>query len=225
MLFEKKILIYGLIISIGYSVASIQGFFICFVGELFRVSIIGSSLSKSKGLVVNLFRNEVGDLVIGGLLLNTVLSSRISCGSKVSGLSKLLRILLGDFSLSSIIHPLASYVWNSCTIDVHYAWLIESPAPRIIYRQSVFEPLQTGLLVIDSIIPIGRGQRELIVGDRGLGKTSIGLDTILNQKHEKVFCVYSAIGQKATSILDVFQALVRFDAVFYLSIVVSSSSS
>jgi len=225
MLFEKEIFIYGLIISIGSSVASIQGFFMSFVGELFRVSVVGSSSSNTKGLVVNLFRNEVGDLIVGGLLLNTILSSRISCGSKVSGSGKLLRILLGDFSLSSIIHPLASYVWSSCTIDAHYAWLVESPAPGIIYRQSVFEPLQTGLLVIDSIIPVGRGQRELIVGDRGLGKTSIGLDTILNQKHEKVFCVYSAIGQKATSVLDVFQALVRFDAVFYLSIVVSSSSS
>jgi len=78
---------------------------------------------------------------------------------------------------------------------------VESPGPGIIMRQSVFEPLQTGLVSIDSMIPIGRGQRELIVGDRGPGKTSIGLDTILNQKYKKVLCIYVAIGLKASSIL------------------------
>jgi len=91
-------------------------------------------------------------------------------------------------------------------------------------RQSVFEPLQTGLVSIDSMIPIGRGQRELIVGDRGPGKTSIGLDTILNQKYKKVLCIYVAIGLKASSILDVFLALMGSDGIFYLSVVISCSS-
>ena len=84
-------------------------------------------------------------------------------------------------------------------------------------RQSVFEPLQTGLLSIDSMIPIGRGQRELIVGDRGPGKTSGELDTILNQKYKKVLCIYVAIGLKASSILDVFLALMGSDGIFYFS--------
>ena len=96
---------------------------------------------------------------------------------------------------------------------MHYRWVVESPAPGIIHRKSVFEPLQTGVLSIDSMIPIGRGQRELIVGDRQTGKTSIGVDTVLNQKYEKVFCVYMSIGQKASSILEVFLALIRRDAI------------
>ena len=88
-----------------------------------------------------------------------------------------------------------------------------------------FEPLQTGLISIDSMIPIGRGQRELIVGDRQTGKTSIGVDTIINQKYKKVFCIYLPIGQKASSILEVFIALVRKDAIFSLSVLVASASS
>lgn len=89
----------------------------------------------------------------------------------------------------------------------------------------MFEPLQTGVLSIDSMIPIGRGQRELVVGDRQTGKTSIGIDTILNQKYKKVFCIYVPIGQKASSILEVFLALIRRDASFYVSLLVAAASS
>ena len=163
------------------------------------------SCLQSFGLVVNLYQNDTMDLLIGALLLNP--SNRVSSGSKVNGILQLLRLILGDFAISSILHPLASYILNSSTIDVQYAWLVESPGPGIIMRQSVFEPLQTGLVSIDSMIPIGRGQRELIVGDRKTGKTSIGVDSILNQKYKKVFCIYVAIGEKASSILDVFLAL------------------
>jgi F-type H+-transporting ATPase subunit alpha len=225
MLIEKEIFIYGLIISISSSVLTLQGFLMAFVGEVFRVCLVGleTTASGTFGLVVNLYRNETMDLLIGALLLNP--SDRISQGSKVNGMCALLRLILGDFAISSILHPLASYVLNAARIDAHYAWLVESPAPPIIDRQSVFEPLQTGLLSIDSMIPVGRGQRELIVGDRALGKTSIGLDTILNQKYEKVFCVFSPIGQKASHILDAFLALVQCDAVFYLSVLYASASA
>jgi F-type H+-transporting ATPase subunit alpha len=180
-------------------------------------------VSKTFGLVVNLYRNETMDLLIGALLLNP--SNRVSQGSKVNGIYSLLRIILGDFAISSILHPLTSYTLKSNCIDAQYAWLVESPGPPIIDRQSVFEPLQTGLLSIDSMIPIGRGQRELIVGDRGPGKTSIGLDTILNQKYKKVLCILSAIGEKASHILDVFLALIRCDGIFYLSVLYASASA
>jgi F-type H+-transporting ATPase subunit alpha len=116
-------------------------------------------------------------------------------------------------------------ILNSGRIDAQYRWVIESPAPGIIDRQSVFEPLQTGVMSIDSMVPIGRGQRELIVGDRQTGKTSIGVDTILNQKYEKVFCVYLPLGAKASSILEVFLALVRRDAIIYSSFLVASAAS
>jgi F-type H+-transporting ATPase subunit alpha len=166
-------------------------------------------------------QNSLQDLLIGALLLNP--SNRVSSGSKVNGILQLLRLILGDFAISSILHPLASYILNSSTIDVQYAWLVESPGPGIIMRQSVFEPLQTGLVSIDSMIPIGRGQIKIIVGDRGLGKTSIGLDTILNQKYKKVLCIYVAIGLKAS--LDVFLALMGSDGIFYLSMLVACASA
>ena len=165
------------------------------------------------------------NLLIGALLLNP--ADRISVGGLVLGAGRLASIILGDFGIGSILDPVGFNILNLCEgrIDAQYRWLIESPAPGIIDRQSVFEPLQTGVLSIDSMIPIGRGQRELIVGDRQTGKTSIGVDTILNQKYEKVLCVYTAIGQKASSILEVFLALVRRDATYYLSMLIATGSS
>jgi F-type H+-transporting ATPase subunit alpha len=97
---------------------------------------------------------------------------------------RLASLNLGDYVIGSIIDPIGSFILNSGRIDAQYRWVIESPSPGIIDRQSVFEPLQTGVLSIDSMVPIGRGQRELIVGDRQTGKTSIDVDTILNQKYE-----------------------------------------
>jgi F-type H+-transporting ATPase subunit alpha len=219
LIIEKDIFISGLIISVGCGVVTLQGFLMAFVSELFRICVVGSSY----GLVVNLYRDETMNLLIGALLLNP--EDRVSEGAKVNGMSRLASIILGDFACGSILDPIGNLILNSGSVNVQYRWLIESPAPGIIDRQSVCEPLQTGLISIDSMIPIGRGQRELIVGDRQTGKTSIGVDTILNQKYEKVFCVYSPIGQKASSILEVFLALVRRDAVFYLSMVLASASS
>lgn len=185
---------------------------------------LNSNASNSFGVVLNLYRSEPPTgLTIRALLLNP--SNRVSEGGKVNGLYRLAHIMLGDFSIGSILDPLGCYILNSGRIDVQYAWVIESPAPGIIDRQSVSEPLQTGILSIDSMIPIGRGQRELIVGDRKTGKTSIGIDSILNQKYEKVFCIYTPIGQKASSILEVFLAFIRKDAVFYLSVLYASASS
>jgi F-type H+-transporting ATPase subunit alpha len=218
LLIEKKILIYGVIISIGYGVVSLQGFLIAFIGEVFRICVISSF-----GLVVNLYQNDTMNLLIGALLLNP--RFRISSGGLCIAMFRLASIITGDFLIGSILDPVGNLMVNSCRIDVQYAWLVESPGPGIIDRQSVSEPLQTGIISIDSMIPIGRGQRELIVGDRQTGKTSIGLDTILNQKYKKVFCVYVPIGQKASSILEVFIALIRKDCSLYLSVIVASASS
>jgi F-type H+-transporting ATPase subunit alpha len=226
LLIEKEIFVYGVIISVGCAVVSLEGFLMAFVGEVFRICVEGldSLASGSFGLVVNLYRDDTMNLLIAGLLVNP--SDRVSQGAKVNGMSRSLSIILGDFAIGSILDPLGSYMLTRGRIDAfQYLWVVESRAPGIISRQSVFEPLQTGLLSIDSMVPIGRGQRELIVGDRQTGKTSIGLDTILNQKYEKVFCVYLPIGQKASSILEVFLALVRRDAIFYLSVLYASGSS
>merc|ERR1719336_412342 len=221
-LIEKDICIYGVIISVGSGVVTLQGFLSGFIGEVFRICCMGLS-ENSFGLVVNLYRDDRMNLLIGALLLNP--EDRISEGAKVKGLSRLASIVLGDFAIGSILDPVGNLILNSGRIDAQYRWVIESPAPGIIDRQSVFEPLQTGVLSIDSMVPIGRGQRELVVGDRQTGKTSIGVDTILNQKYEKVLCVYVPLGQKASSILEVFLALVRRDAAFYLSMLLASASS
>lgn len=222
MLIEKKIFVYGVIISIGSGVVTLQGFLIAFVGEVFRICSTGLSES-SFGLVVNLYRDETMNLLIGGLLFNP--EARISEGAKVNGMSRLATMLLGDFAIGSILDPIGNFILNQDRIDAQYRWVIESPAPGIIDRQSVFEPLQTGILSVDSMVPIGRGQRELVIGDRQTGKTSIGVDTILNQKFEKVFCCYLPIGQKASSVLEVYLALVRRDAAFYLSMVVAAATA
>jgi F-type H+/Na+-transporting ATPase subunit alpha len=226
LLIEKKIFIYGVIIWTGCGVVTLQGFLIAFIGEVFRICVLclHVAVSKSFGLVLNLYHNNPPmGLTIRALLLNP--SNRVSEGGKVHGIYRLGHLILGDFAIGSILDPLGLYILNSGRIDVQYAWVIESPAPGIIDRQSVTEPLQTGLLSIDSMIPIGRGQRELIVGDRKTGKTSIGVDTILNQKYEKVFCIYAPIGQKASSILEVFLALIRKDAINHLSVLYASASS
>jgi len=212
---------YGVIVSTGYGVVTLQGLVITFIGEVFRIS--GMGLNQSKGLVVNLYQNETMNLLVGALLLNP--RYRISEGAKVNAMSRLGSILLGDFAIGSILDPLGNLILNSGRIDAQYRWVIESPAPGIIDRESVFEPLQTGILSIDSMIPIGRGQRELLVGDRQTGKTSIGVDTIMNQKYENVFSVYLPIGQKASSILEVFLGMVRRDSLQNLSVLLASASS
>jgi len=222
MLIEKDICIYGVIISVGSGVVTLHGLLSGFIGEVFRICCLGLH-ENSIGLVVNLYRDDRMNLLIGALLLNP--EDRLSEGTKVKGLCRLASIILGDFVIGSILDCVGNLILNSARVDAQYRWVIESPAPGIIDRQSVFEPLQTGVLSIDSMVPIGRGQRELVVGDRQTGKTSIGIDTILNQKYEKVLCVYVPVGQKASSVLEVFLALVRRDAVFYLSLLVASASS
>ena len=218
LLIEKKIFIYGVIISTGCAVVTLEGFLIAYIGEVFRICVMGFNylLSKSFGLVVNLYLEHRMNLLIGALLLNP--SSGVSQGQKVNGIYRLASIILGDFAIGSMLDAVGSYILNAMPARfIHRSyWLVLNAAPGIIDRQSVFEPIQTGIISIDSMIPIGRGQRELIVGDRQTGKTSIGVDTILNQKYKKVFSIYLPIGQKASSILEVFLALIRKDAIFYL---------
>jgi len=197
VLIQKELSCYGVTISIGSGVISIQGFLTAFVGEVF--SVASSPIESSYGMVVNLCRDETMNLIIGSLMFNPEI--RVCEGAKVTSLSRLASILLGDYVIGSILDPLGNLLLNTGSINAQYRWVIESPAPGIIDRQSVFEPLQTGIISIDAMVPIGLGQRELVVGDRQTGKTSIGVDTILNQKHESVLSVYVPIGQKAASVL------------------------
>ena len=219
---DRKLSNTGVIISVGCGVITLQGFFLAYVGELFRICCYNAT-QVSLGVVVNLYRNLTLTLIIGALLINP--TTRLSEGAQVIGQCTLSSIVIGDYAIGSILNTLGNLILNSKRVDIQYHWVIESSAPRIIYRQSVFEPLQTGVVSIDSMIPIGRGQRELIVGDRQIGKTSLGVDVILNQKLKKVLCIYVALGQKASSILDIFLALLRKDAVFHFSLIIASASS
>jgi len=191
---------------------------------VFKGGAGASTACYSSGFIVNLVRDDTGVLLLGGLLFDPV--CRLSLGAAVSGLGKLASIVLGDYAIGSLMDPVGNNILNlACRIEAQYRWVIEAAAPGIIDRESVYEPLQTGILSIDSMVPLGRGQRELIVGDRQTGKSSIGVDCILNQKYEKVLCVYVGIGQKASTILEVFLALVRRDASFYLAMLIATGSS
>jgi F-type H+-transporting ATPase subunit alpha len=220
---EKDLFLSGVIVTLGSGVSTLQGFLLAFVGEVFQVAVAKAQISYSYGMVVNLYRDETMNLLIGALLLNP--EDRITEGAKVKGISRLLTIVVGDFSIGSMLDATGNMLLSTSVYTEMFRWVVESPAPGICERQSVFEPLQTGIIAIDALIPIGRGQRELVIGDRQTGKTSIGVDTIFNQKFEKVLCVYCPIGQKASSILEVFLALVRRDSAYYLTLLVASASS
>jgi len=216
-LIEKNILIYGVIISVGCGVVTLEGLLMAFISEVFTTQ------SSSIGLVVNLYRDDTMNLLIGALLLNP--ENPLGQGSSVRASATLATIILGDSAIASILDPVGNLIFNSGRIDVSCPWAIESPAPGIIDRQSVTEALQTGVIAIDSSIPIGCGQRELILGDRQTGKTSICIDTILNQKYRSVFTVYTSLGQSSSSTLQVFLSLLQKDAIFYFSMLVATASS
>ena len=153
----------------GSGVVSIQGFLTAYVGEIFKV--MSWQGLNPYGMVVNLYRDETMNLIIGSLLFDS--RCRVTEGSKIVSLRTLASIVLGDFVIGSILDSLGNLILTTSKADANYRWVIESPAPGIIERQSVFEPLQTGIISIDSMVPIGLGQRELVVGDRQSGKTSI----------------------------------------------------
>jgi F-type H+-transporting ATPase subunit alpha len=213
---------YGLVLSQGSGVLSLTGLLDSFVGEIFRVASVTCDTDPI-GVIVNLYRDSTMNLIIGALLFYP--NQRVSVGSTVVSTSHLATIYLGTFSVGSIMDPVGNLILNPSKVNSNFSWVIEAPAPGIIERESVFEPLQTGLISVDSMVPVGRGQRELVVGDRQTGKSALGIDTILNQKFESVLSVYLPIGQKASAILESFLGLSRRDSVANLSILVASASS
>jgi F-type H+-transporting ATPase subunit alpha len=225
LLRERDIFVHGVVLSIGHGVVSLQGILDAFVGEIFDISLSNSSRSTMSGVSVNLCRDSLWNLHVGGLVLGQNINSRITQGTTVSTSSRVLSLLLGEFAFGrSVLDAVCNPLSARGRIDVRVRWLVESPAASVIERQSVFESLQTGIICIDSIVPVGRGQRELVLGDRETGKSSISMDTILNQKYEKVLCVYLPIGQKSNTILESYITLIRRDCSFYVSVLVAGSS-
>ena len=170
------------------------------------------------GIALNLEADNVGVVLMGDGL-------SIQEGASVKASGKIAQIPVGEAYLGRVVDALARPLDGKGEITANDTRLIESPAPGIISRRSVYEPLQTGLVAIDAMIPIGRGQRELIIGDRQTGKTAVATDTILNQKGENVICVYVAIGQKASSVSQIFSTLEERGAMSYSIIVAQNADS
>jgi F-type H+-transporting ATPase subunit alpha len=201
----------GIVLQVGDGIARIYGLENAASGELLEFE------DQTIGIALNLETNNVGAVLMGT-------GRNIRQGSTVRATGKIAQIPVGDDLLGRIVDPLVYPIDGKGSIVTTETRLIESPAPGIISRQSVCEPLQTGIVSIDAMIPIGRGQRELIIGDRQTGKTSIALDTIINQKAENVVCVYVAIGQKASTVAQAVSTLEEKGALAYTVIVASNAS-
>ena len=209
---EIKVVNVGTVFQVGDGIARIYGLERVMAGELLEFA------DGTIGIALNLESKNVGAVLMGkGLTVQE--------GSSVRATGKIAQIPVGEGFLGRIVNPLARPIDGKGEISTTESRLIESSAPGIISRRSVYEPLQTGLVAVDSMIPIGRGQRELIIGDRQTGKTAIAIDTILNQKGKNVICVYVAIGQKASSIAQVVKELQERGALEYTIIVAAPADS
>jgi F-type H+-transporting ATPase subunit alpha len=200
----------GQVVEVGDGIARIYGLGGAMVGEIleFENGILGE--------VFNLEEDSIGAIIYGEYV-------KIKEGSDVRPAGRLLSLSVGKELIGRVIDPLCRPVDGGPAITTSTNRLIESEAPGIVHRQPVNQPLQTGLKCIDSMIPIGRGQRELIIGDRKTGKTAIALDTIINQKGKDVICVYVAIGQKESSIAQVVDILKKYGAMEYTIVIVASA--
>src|SRR5438874_376244 len=169
------------------------------------------------GLALNLERDSVGAVVLGEY-------TQISEGDVVKSTGKILSVPIGPELLGRVVNSLGQPIDGKGPINAKLTDVIEKVAPGVIARQGVSQPVQTGLKAIDAMVPIGRGQRELIIGDRQTGKTAVAVDTIINQKGKDLFCVYVAIGQKASTIASVLRKLEEHGAMAYTIIVAASAS-
>ena len=201
----------GTVLTVGDEIAVVSGLEHAAYGEILLFS------SGVKGMVQDLRRNEIGCVLFGD-------DAEITEGSLVRRSGKTAGIPVGDGFLGRVVDALGTPIDGKGDISAEGYRPIECPAPGIVDRQPVNAPIETGLLAIDSMFPIGRGQRELIIGDRQTGKTAVALDTILNQKGKNVVCIYVAIGQKSSSVAQLVETLKRRGAMDY-TIVVNASAS
>jgi F-type H+-transporting ATPase subunit alpha len=202
----------GKVLQIGDGIARVFGLKQVMAGELLEFE------DKTVGIALNLENENVGAVLMGSGLA-------ILEGSLVRSTGNIAQVPVGDKFLGRVVDSLARPLDGKGDIESVETRLVESMAPGIITRKSVCEPVQTGITAIDAMIPIGRGQRELIIGDRQTGKTSVAIDTILNQKGEDVICVYVAIGQKASSVAAVCSAIQERGASGYTIVVAANADA
>jgi F-type H+-transporting ATPase subunit alpha len=201
----------GTVVTVGDGISRIHGLEKCMSGELLQFE------GDVYGMALNLEQDFVGAVMLGS-------DAEIKEGSQVKRTGKIVSVPVGEELLGRVVNALGQPIDGKGEILTTETRPIESPAPGIITREAVSKPLQTGIKAIDAMIPIGRGQRELIIGDRQTGKTSIVLDTIINQKDKDVICIYVAIGQKRSTVANVVDILTKNGAMDY-TIVVSATAS
>ena len=206
----------GTVLEVKDGIARIYGLGKAMAGEMLEFT---SSETKAiiTGLALNLEEDNIGAVVLGDYL-------QLKEGDEVRRTSRVLEVPVGPEMIGRVVDSLGRPIDGLGPINTTHTRKVESPAPGIIVRQPVKEPLQTGIKSIDAMIPIGRGQRELIIGDRGTGKTAVAIDTIINQKGTGVICVYVAIGQKASTIASVVERLRQAGAMEYTIVVAASAS-
>ncbi len=201
----------GTVLSAGDGIARVYGLSGVMAGELVELP------HDLIGLVLNLEEDNVGIAIMGE-------SQEISEGDVVKRTGRIAEVPIGPAMVGRVVNALGQPVDGKGPINSKEGRKVELKAPGIVQRESVREPLQTGIKAIDAMIPIGRGQRELIIGDRQTGKTAVAIDTIINQKGENVFCIYVAIGQKQSTVAQVVDKLQKFGAMEYTTVVAANAS-
>jgi len=201
----------GTVIQVGDGIARIYGLQNAMAGELLEFP------GGVYGMALNLEEDNIGCVILGPY-------TEIKEGDEVKRTRRIVEVPVGEPLIGRVVNALGQPIDGKGPINTDKFRPVEAVAPGVIYRKSVHQPLQTGLKAIDSMVPIGRGQRELIIGDRQTGKTAVAIDTIINQKGQDVICIYVAIGQKASTVAGVVNKLEQFGAMDY-SIVVSASAS
>jgi len=211
--FESEADVYdvGTVLQVGDGIARVYGLSKVAAGELLEFP------NKVMGMALNLEEDNVGAVLFGE-------SNLVKEGDTVKRSNMLASIPVGEAMLGRVINPLGVPIDGKGPIETQIRLPLERRAPGVIYRKSVNEPLQTGLKAIDSMIPIGRGQRELIIGDRQTGKTAVALDTIINQKGKGVYCIYVAIGLKGSTVAQVVNTLEKYDAMEYTTVISATAS-
>ena len=201
----------GTVLSVGDGIARVHGLSSVMAGELVQFS------NDVVGMALNLEENNVGVAVFGDV-------TKIKEGNEVKRTKTIASVPVGDNLIGRIVDGLGVAIDGNATIETQTKQQIEVKAPGIMDRKNVHEPMQTGIKVIDALTPIGRGQRELIIGDRKTGKTSLAVDTIINQRGQGVFCFYVAIGQKRSTVAQVYETLKKHGAMEYTTIIAATAS-
>jgi F-type H+-transporting ATPase subunit alpha len=201
----------GTVVSVADGICKIHGLNNVMQGEMIEFP------NNVYGLALNLERDSVGAVVLGEY-------TNVTEGDIVKCTGKILEVPVGPELIGRVVDALGSPIDGKGPIDAKESDMIEKVAPGVIWRQSVSQPVQTGLKAIDAMVPVGRGQRELIIGDRQTGKTAVAVDTIINQKGKDLFCIYVAIGQKASTVANVVKKLEEHGAMDYTIVVAATAS-